>query len=203
MRTARRPRADERGNIAPLTVTMLFALIVVSGLVVDIALATVQQQLQTNDLAAARDDMLSAPNALMLKNAEDPGLFTAQTVVDSLRDNGYEGRVTVWYCEAGASEVPSDRRAIAWAAQTESEMPALFMAFTGVDGLETGAYVVGSALPYSHGTTWRPADTVSGRYVAVAGSRDVELAEEITDAAGLPAPLQEALNARIAEANAS
>lgn len=197
-------RRSEEGSISPLTMAIVAAMLVIAGITMDWAIAGAQQQVQANDLAAAKDDMMSAPVALELKNSEDPGLFCAQTVADSLRRNGYDGKLTVWYYEAAASEVPTSRRAMAWAVQTETAMPSLFLRFSGLGELPIGSFAVGSMMPYSLGDTWRPASTGNGAYELDAGEDSSALRyTEAETTAEVPAALAEALQARIDEANAS
>lgn len=197
-------KKSEEGSISPLTMAIVAAMLVLSGITVDLAIAGAQQQIQSNDLAAAHDDMMSAPVALQLKNSDNPGLFCARTVAGSLRENGYDGKVTVWYYEAASSQVPASKRAMAWAVQTETAMPSLFLRFSGFDELPVGSFTVGSMMPYSLEDTWRPANRGNGVYELDAGQDPSAIRyTEAETTAEVPIDLAEALQARIDEANAS
>lgn len=174
-----RPRSEE-GSTTPIAVVMIVAMLVFSGLFIDVAFAGVQQQIQTNDLASCRDELMSTPVSLEMKNSDNPGLFIAETAAASLRENGFDGAITVWFFEASADDVPSSRRAMAWAIQTEDSMPSLFIRTAGVAEMPISSNIVGSAMPYSLGDTWRPASSGNGVYTLAAGA-------EVTDLVYTPA----------------
>lgn len=148
------------------------------GIVVDLSSAWLIRSATLNDLAAARDQVSSAPISLMVKNAANPGEEIATQVAESLRANGFKGEIKVWCYEAPASDLPTakreSRRILAWTAQALQEWEPPFSSSWGLSEQTIGADVTSSSVPYSGGTTWRPANdgepVGNGLYMFAAGS---------------------------------
>lgn len=156
-------RANENGAITPLSVVLILCLLVMGGLFIDLAIANAKSQHQSNMLANARNNMMSTPESLQIKNADNPGFYAAKEIMISLRNNGYDGKIWVYYLEAplksatsSIDSVPYEKRAFAWGVQTEEDVPTLLLRFTGVDEMPVWSTVVSSAMPYSGTKTWRP-----------------------------------------------
>ena len=76
----------------------------------ELSAALDQQNAQTNDCSAARDATMASQNLLVAKNSDDPGLAIATAAVKSLRANGFNGEVEVWFYEAPPRLSPEQTR---------------------------------------------------------------------------------------------
>lgn len=169
-REIRRMR-DERGSAAPLVAALCLLLAFFCAVAVDLSGAFLVRESLANDLAAAKDEASAPQNSIAMKNAEDPGAEIAATLARSLRSNGYQGEIEVWVCEAPASEVPERRRALAWGAQISTSYETYFARAVGVGDIDVATSICASAVPYSSGRAWRPAQTgLGGKYEFAAGS---------------------------------
>ena len=153
---------SESGAISILNVIIMLVLLIALGFAFELSAALDQQNSQTNDCSAARDATMASQNLLVAKNSDDPGLAIATAAVKSLRANGFNGEVEVWFYEAPSSAVPQSKRAWAWGIQTKSSLKGYFATYSlGDFNIPIGAHVTAHAVPYTAGKAWRPAD--SGR----------------------------------------
>lgn len=97
---------SESGAISILNVIIMLVLLIALGFAFELSAALDQQNAQTNDCSAARDATMASQNLLVAKNSDDPGLAIATAAVKSLRANGFNGEVEVWFYEAPSSAVP-------------------------------------------------------------------------------------------------
>ena len=156
---------SESGAISILNVIIMLVLLIALGFAFELSAALDQQNAQTNDCSAARDATMASQNLLVAKNSDDPGLAIATAAVKSLRANGFNGEVEVWFYEAPSSAVPQSKR--------------------GDFNIPIGAHVTAHAVPYTAGKAWRPADSGNGKYSFKAGSDTPEY-EEYTSTKELP-----------------
>ena len=89
---------SESGAINILNVIIMLVLLIALGFAFELSAALDQQNAQTNDCSAARDATMASQNLLVAKNSDDPGLAIATAAVKSLRANGFNGEVEVWFC---------------------------------------------------------------------------------------------------------
>ena len=169
----------------------MLVLLIALGFAFELSAALDQQNAQTNDCSAARDATMASQNLLVAKNSDDPGLAIATAAVKSLRANGFNGEVEVWFYEAPSSAVPQSKRAWAWGIQTKSSLKGYFATYSlGDFNIPIGSHVTAHAVPYTAGKAWRPADSGNGKYSFKAGSDTPEY-EEYTSTKELP---QEVIN---------
>ena len=100
---------SESGAINILNVIIMLVLLIALGFAFELSAALDQQNAQTNDCSAARDATMASQNLLVAKNSDDPGLAIATAAVKSLRANGFNGEVEVWFYEAPSSAVPPEQ----------------------------------------------------------------------------------------------
>lgn len=198
---------DERGSVAPVFLAALFLLVGVIGISCDLSGAWLVHTARANDLAAARDQVCAAPTALVIKNADDPGLETARQVARALRENGFEGAARVWFYEAPAGDVPDgkgdSKRVLAWTAQVTQDYAPPFSSGFGFDGIAVTADVTSSSIAYSGGRTWRPESdgpVGCGLYTFEPGS--AEPAYSAVGDGGYPSALAGAVEERLAQIDA-
>ena len=150
---------SESGAISILNVIIMLVLLIALGFAFELSAALDQQNAQTNDCSAA---------------------------VKSLRANGFNGEVEVWFYEAPSSAVPQSKRAWAWGIQTKSSLKGYFATYSlGDFNIPIGSHVTAHAVPYTAGKAWRPADSGNGKYSFKAGSDTPEY-EEYTSTKELP-----------------
>ena len=177
---------SESGAISILNVIIMLVLLIALGFAFELSAALDQQNAQTTDCSAARDATMASQNLLVAKNSDDPGLAIATAAVKSLRANGFNGEVEVWFYEAPSSAVPQSKRAWAWGIQTKSSLKGYFATYSlGDFNIPIGAHVTAHAVPYTAGKAWRPADSGNGKYSFKAGSDTPEY-EEYTSTKELP-----------------
>ena len=121
---------SESGAISILNVIIMLVLLIALGFAFELSAALDQQNAQTNDCSAARDATMASQNLLVAKNSDDPGLAIATAAVKSLRANGFNGEVEVWFYEAPSSAVPQSKRAWAWGIQTKSSLKGYFATYS-------------------------------------------------------------------------
>lgn len=191
--------ADESGNI---TIAFVFFMVIICTLLVgifDLSGALATRSSMENDLAAAIDETKTSSNALIVKNSDDPGKTIAEQVVKSIRQNGSNGKVSVWVSEADSSKVPEDMRAIAvWVMLEGSYEPMTMGKLLDEIGLAAvdGCYLI----PYSANKAWRPATSnLTGAYVAEADSSSVTF--NASSASQVPSGLAAQLQLAIDKAN--
>ena len=161
---------SESGAINILNVIIMLVLLIALGFAFELSAALDQQNAQTNDCSAARDATMASQNLLVAKNSDDPGLAIATAAVKSLRANGFNGEVEVWFYEAPSSAVPQSKRAWAWGIQTKSSLKGYFATYSlGDFNIPIGSHVTAHAVPYTAGKAWRPADSGNGKYSFKAG----------------------------------
>lgn len=188
---------DESGNITIAFAILMTMLLVLFVGVADLGGAWATRSAMENDLAAAMDQRKTTSEGLVTKNVTGDR-FVARSIVESLRRDGFDGKVTVWVAEAEAGSVPSDRRAIGvWAWTETTYEPMTLGRLMGEVGLaaQEGCHLV----PYSAGTAWRPNDQERfTKLVAEAGSSTLSLTSASADLA--PQQVKEELAKAVAEA---
>ena len=90
-------RPCERGNMLPLAVMCVLVLFAVLAFAVDQGIAYAAKARQENALDAARSACMDASFALAAKNDENPGRLVANLVIRTVREEGFSGRVRVWF----------------------------------------------------------------------------------------------------------
>lgn len=93
----------------------------------------------------------------------------AREACESLREDGYGGRIEVWYAEAPSGEVPETRRLMAWGIAVEGSSPTTFARIAGVNSFDVPGFACDHAVPYSGGPAWRPGGDIGGKWVLEAG----------------------------------
>lgn len=189
---------DESGGITIVFAALITLLLVLFVGVMDLGGAWATRSAMENDLAAAMDQRKTTAEGLVTKNVSGDR-FVAEGVVESLRRDGFDGKVTIWVAEAKASDVPSDRRAIGvWAWTSTTYEPMTMGKLMGrVDlAAQEGCHLV----PYSAGTAWRQngQERVT-RLVAEAGSSTLSETRESMDTA--PQQVRDELAKAVAEAS--
>lgn len=168
----------ESGAVTIVTVAVCLVLMLFLGFAFELSAAVDARASQDNDLATARNATMASTTLLMAKNSDNPGEYIAQTAVDSLRKNGFNGDVEVWFYESASSNLPHGKRAWAWGIQTKSSLKGYFATYAlGDFSIPIGAHVCAHAVPYTAGTAWRPASYGNGKYSFKAGSSTPEYEE--------------------------
>lgn len=143
----------ESGNITIAFAILMTILLMLFVGVADLGGAWATRSAMENDLAAAMDQRKTTAEGLVTKNVSGDW-FVAEGIVESLRRDGFDGKVTIWVAEAKAGSVPADRRAIGvWAWTSTTYEPMTLGRLMGEIDLaaQDGCHLV----PYSAGTAWR------------------------------------------------
>lgn len=166
----RRRGEQERGSIVPLAVVSSLVLFAVLAFAVDQGLAYAAKARQENALDAARASCMDASFALSAKNVHNPARLIAEQAATSVRAQGCEGHLTVWFYEAPSEMLPSTERLWVIGMQVEEEVPTVFARGWGVVGLPVASHRVVTAVPYAESHVWRPDERTCGRFDVVAGA---------------------------------
>lgn len=153
---------DERGNMLPLVVVSVFVLLAVVAFSVDQAIAYAAKARQENALDSARAACMDASFSLVAKNDDNPGRALAECVVKTVRNDGFQGRVRVWFYEVSPESLSSSERLWAIGMQLEEAAPTVFARGFGIESLPVASHRSMSATPYSGEVTWRPEKRVCG-----------------------------------------
>ncbi len=198
----RRPaRRDERGTVLPLVVVSALVLIAVVAFAVDQGIAYAAKARQENALDAARAACMDASFALVAKNAEDPGAMVAACAVRALRDQGFDGSVSIWFYEVPAANSSKTERHWTIGMQVSERSPTVFARGYGIEGLPVASYRVMTAMPYAGEAVWRPSTRRCGRYNFAPGAGEANGAYTALATLGdFPDELVEATRAAMPEA---
>lgn len=160
----------ERGSIVPLAVVSALVLFAVLAFAVDQGLAYAAKVRQENALDAARASCMDASFALSAKNAHNPARLIAEQAAQSVRAQGYEGYLSVWFYEAPQELLPATERLWVMGMQAEEEVPTVFARGWGVVGLPVASHRVVTAVPYAESHVWRPDERTCGRFDIAVGA---------------------------------
>lgn len=193
-------RVKEDGNITIMFLALSLCISLILVLAIDLGTALFQKSTQENDLAIACDEVESSAFGLSVKNSNNPELSIAQKIVEDLRDNGTQAKAHIYVYEAAKSDVPTNKRAIAYYVVLEGKYKPFFV------GNLTGDITVANAksgflIPYSTEVAWRPATTQPGEYIAQEGKTSVTRVSKTLNS--MPKQLQETLSQAIEEAHNS
>ena len=191
---------NEKGNVTVFFVAISLGIALTLVLAINIGVALFQKTAQENDLAIACDQVESSAFGLVVKNSNTPELDIAKEIVATLRENGTQAKAHIYICEANESEVPFNKRAIAYYVVLEGEYLPI------VGGNITGPITVANAsagylIPYATDTAWRPSSTATGEYIAQEGQTGVT--RNAIGLTSMPDTLQQTLDKAIEEANDS
>lgn len=160
----------ERGSIVPLATVAALVLFAVLAFAVDQGLAYAAKARQENALDAARASCMDASFALAAKNADNPARLIAERAAHSVRTQGCEGHLTVWFYEVPQNLLPATERLWAIGMQVEEEVPTVFARGWGVTNLPVASYRVVTAVPYAEAQVWRPDGRTCGKFDLAAGA---------------------------------
>ena len=166
-----RPLA-QRGSVSVLSLMLMLMLLLGLAFAADLAGALAMRSSQANLAGIARDSTISGAFLMEAKNADEPGAAVARKAAESLRENGWDGEIEVWFAEAPSSELPASKRAWAWGVRISEESPAWFASvFSAMDGVQVADGACARAVPYTAGQAWRPAGAaVQRKYHFAAGT---------------------------------
>lgn len=197
--------SPQRGSVSVLSLVLVLMLLLGLAFAADLAGAMAIRSSQANQVAIARDSTMSGAFLMQAKNADDPGAAVAKRAAESLRENGWDGEIEVWFAEAPASDLPAGKRAWAWGMSISEESPTWFAgAFSALDGVEVGDGACARAVPYTAGTAWRPpGPAVQRRYHFAAGTSAEP--DAVSDAAlrDMPQGVQDQMAAALEEARSA
>lgn len=161
---------DEHGSIAPLAVAVCIVLVAALGLTVDYGVAYAMKSRQEQAIDAARSACMDAVGAVPAKYAEDPGLMLADTIAQSVRAQGVESKLTVWFYEAPGQSVPRSERLWVVGIQVEQQVALPFSAAPAPESLLVASSRILTAKPYAAEVVWRPQQRACGSYCFAEGA---------------------------------
>lgn len=197
--------SPQRGSVSVLSLVLVLMLLLGLAFAADLAGTMAIRSSQANLVAIARDSTMSGAFLMQAKNADDPGAAVARRTAESLRENGWDGEIEVWFAEAPASDLPAGKRAWAWGMRISEESPAWFArAFSALDGVEVGDGACARAVPTPRGPPGaRPGPAEQRRYHFAAGTSAEP--DAVSDAAlrDMPQGVQDQMAAALEEARSA
>lgn len=169
-------RRMDSGSIAPAAILLSFALLALLAFAVDMAAAYALSVRSASNVQIAEEEAIANGSGFVLKNAEDPGRTVAEQVMESVRSQGADGAVTVWYWEApagwigDAGALPEEKRLIVVGVECVEEYEPVAARAIGSGPWHVTASRVFAVVPYSEGAVWRPPSPGSGVYAIEAGA---------------------------------
>ncbi len=173
----------ERGSTLPLVIVAAVVLVALLALAFDFGGQLVVAERNNSNMQICREQLNQTASGFLIKNSSDPGKKIAETVVDSLRDQGFDGQVAVYVAEAprkysnGGTTLPDTRRLISIKIVMLDQSTALFSRVSGVKYLPVSTDMTFSIMPYSAFKTWRPNSTSSvtkSCYISESGQRTIK-----------------------------
>ena len=157
-------RGRKRGGVLLLTAAFLPLLFAILAFGVDAVQAIEAKASQESALQAAQELRMAPAITVRAKNSEDPGGLIARSIMSTLRDEGYEGSVAVWFYEAGPADGLRDttRRLYAFETVVEDRVPTSFARLFGMSEMPVASSFAASSQPYSEFQTWRPDSVRNG-----------------------------------------
>ncbi len=156
----------EQGNMLPIILASCLVLFAVVGLVIDQGVAYAVKARQENTLQVVRDACMDSSFALTAKHVQNPGVLTAQRIVETARNEGFNGKITVWFYEEDPHLLAKSERLWIVGVQLEEAVPAMFLQSFALDDIEVASTRVITARPYASEQVWRPDELICGKYEA-------------------------------------
>lgn len=159
---------------------------------------------QRQALARAQSE-LALPSSILLDAqgttvaGPDTAAEVAKRAVASVRDAGFDGKVTVWFYEPPVgvySRVDANDRVWAWQVDLSDQAPTILASVTGSDGITVTSSEAGSANPYARARVFRSAVSASGeacKYVCESGD-EITLEDSSLSFEAMPRKLKDAFN---------
>lgn len=190
-------RRRERGNVLLLTAAFLPILFAVLAFGVDAVQAIEAKAAQESALQAVQELRMAPVVTLRAKNAEDPGALIARTAMGTLREEGFEGSISVWFYEAGRADGLHDktRRLYAFEVVVEDRVPTAFARLFGMAAMPVASSFAASSQPYSEFEAWRPDTVRNGVFRIEEGEGPERMSFSAASLRGMPAALQEEIGA--------
>lgn len=172
---------DERGNITVmflLFVTILFGFCAIG---VDMGAAFIQKAKQDNLTQLACDEKMSPAKTLVIKNSSDPARYLSESIVETLRQNGFDGGVEIYYYEACLNDLGDRDRLYVYGVATTSVYESIFGGILGKKDVDISSFSVKSAHPYAGDKVWRPAELESDPSLDLCVCYKVDEGEDVSD----------------------
>lgn len=161
---------DERGSIAPLAVAVCLVLVAALGFAVDHGVVYAIKTQQEQAIDAARSECMDASGAVPAKYADNPGLSLANTIAQTVRNQGVSAPLTVWFYEAPAQSTSRSERLWVVGIQVEQQVGLPFSGPASPKSLTVASSRALVAKPYSAEAVWRPERRTCGSYSFAEGS---------------------------------
>lgn len=192
-------RRHEKGNVLLLTAALLPLAFAILAFGVDAVQAVEEKAAQESALQAAQELRMAPVVTLRAKNSEDPGALIARTAMRTLREEGFEGSIAVWFYEAGRTDGLRDetRRLYAFEVAVEDRVPTAFARLFGVREITVASSFAASSQPYSEFRTWRPETVRNGVFCIEAGEEPERMSFSAASLRDMPAALREEIGASL------
>ena len=154
--------ASEKGSVSALGVAMTLLLAAMLALAVDLGIAFATSIHQNSMMQIAREESQSTANGYLDKSAADPLAELSSQCIESIRAQGFDGKIVVDAWEAGASlsmggkTLPSNKRVIAYEIRLDGTSPAIFARMAGIESIPVSATGDWNLILYSNSASWRP-----------------------------------------------
>lgn len=170
--------ASEKGSVSALGVAMTLLLAAMLALAVDLGIAFATSIHQNSMMQIAREESQSTANGFLVKSAADPLAELSSQCIESIRAQGFDGKIEVDAWEAGASlsmggkTLPSNKRVIAYEIRLDGTSPAIFARMAGIESIPVSATGDWNLILYSNSASWRPQTASAGATFTCEAGKD-------------------------------
>lgn len=156
----------EEGSVSPLAGVMCIVLVLAAAFAVDLGAQMLMAERQNSMMQIARETVEQAGNGFLVKSSDDGAAELSRQVLQSLKDQGFDGWAYCASAEPQAGYSPADgpnagkalkpdRRVIGCTVVMGQSRASIFAKLLGRDELSVNSSATFTVMPYSSGTAWR------------------------------------------------
>lgn len=164
MRRVLTSRRNEAGNMAVLGVIASIVLVSVLAFGVDQGLSYMQKSKQEQTLDAARSQCMNPTAILPAKFSQDPGREICILVAQTLRRDGVNANLDVWFYELAKTSTSERERVWVVGMQVKQSVPTVFARSFGLSNIDVSSWRTFVVKPYASEKVWRPNKRICGHY---------------------------------------
>lgn len=188
-------REKAQGNILIFFAMALTVILAFVALAIDVGGAYRLSTYQQETLELSKEACQASLNYLKFSN--NPETDTGYRIVQTMKNNGYEGDVEVYYFEQPQSVTGVTERHCVVGVNVTKDHKTGFAAVVGIDKLPVSNSIVWTSKPYSSTQVWRPTGSHSKKIVYSITSSGYLTKSQTTIASvnDLPAAMADAVKA--------
>ena len=154
----------ESGMVSVLFILMAAILMIFAAFAVDMGLANIAKTQQTDKSAEVISEVMHPATAGIVKSSDTPSSDLSIAVIKNLRQNGYQGAISVYFYEPtqGESGLAQNKRLYVFCVQLNDNVNTIFGKIIGTNTIPVSTIDWASAMPYSEIKVYRPNSSANG-----------------------------------------